>query len=154
VDTNILIRSVDATDTNHHTARQALRSLAAGGAVLCITPQNLIEFWAVATRPTINNGLGLSVPQVATEIANFQAAFHLVPDTPVIFMEWARIATRHGVIGKQVHDARIVAAMKAHGITHMLTFNTSHFNRYAAALPHGEGIAVVDPNSAPRMPTT
>lgn len=36
----------------------------------------------------------------------------------------------HSVTGAKVHDARIVAAMKAHGIDHLLTFNTNDFKRY------------------------
>ena len=30
-------------------------------------------------------------------------------------------------MGKRTHDARIIAAMLAHGITHLLTFNPSDF---------------------------
>lgn len=44
------------------------------------------------------------------------------------------------VSGVQVHDARLVAAMQAHNITHILTFNTSDFTRYASL-----GIVPVDP---------
>jgi predicted nucleic acid-binding protein len=40
----------------------------------------------------------------------------------------------------QVHDARLVASMKANGVTHILTFNISDFARYEV-----EGIVVVDP---------
>lgn len=47
---------------------------------------------------------------------------------------------------KQVHDARLVALMQAHGITHILTLNGSDFTRYP-------GITPVDPASlAPPPP--
>ncbi len=46
----------------------------------------------------------------------------------------------YGVSGVQVHDARLVAAMISHGATHILTFNTADFARYAP-----EGIMAVDP---------
>ncbi len=29
--------------------------------------------------------------------------------------------------GKQVHDVRLVAVMKEHGVTHLLTFNVGNF---------------------------
>jgi len=35
------------------------------------------------------------------------------------------------VRGAKVHDARLVAAMLAHGLTHILTFNNRDFARYA-----------------------
>lgn len=34
------------------------------------------------------------------------------------------------VRGRQVYDARLVAVMLAHGITHILTFNGNHFRRF------------------------
>ncbi len=49
-----------------------------------------------------------------------------------------------GVIGKQVHDARLVAVCHIHTVTHVLTFNFSHFARMAT---FGPGIVVVDPAS-------
>ncbi|MBI4467987.1 MAG: hypothetical protein HY650_01555 [Acidobacteria bacterium] len=36
-----------------------------------------------------------------------------------------------GSAGKKTYDARLVTAMTVHGITHILTFNTDDFTRYA-----------------------
>ncbi len=36
------------------------------------------------------------------------------------------------VSGKNAHDARLVAVMKPHGITRILTFNAADFARYPA----------------------
>jgi hypothetical protein len=47
-----------------------------------------------------------------------------------------------GVVGKQVHDARLVAVCHAHGVSHLLTFNVGHFTRLAA---FGPGLVVLDP---------
>jgi len=38
-------------------------------------------------------------------------------------------------MGKPSHDARLVAAMLAHGVTHILTFNDTDFRRYAGITP-------------------
>lgn len=48
----------------------------------------------------------------------------------------------YGVSGVQVHDARLVAALLANGLTHILTFNASDFARYAPT-----GIVGVEPSS-------
>jgi len=37
----------------------------------------------------------------------------------------------HSVSGVKVQDAKIVAAMKAHNIQNLLTFNAKDFKRYA-----------------------
>jgi hypothetical protein len=49
-----------------------------------------------------------------------------------------------GVVGKQVHDARLVAVCHVHAVTHVLTFNVAHFARLAG---FGPGVVVVDPAS-------
>jgi hypothetical protein len=46
------------------------------------------------------------------------------------------------VIGKQVHDARLVAVCHVHQVTHLLTFNVAHLARLEA---FGPGLVVVDP---------
>ena len=51
-------------------------------------------------------------------------------DSDAIFPEWERLVVVHRVIGKQAHDARPVAAMLVHEVTHLLTFNTDDFKRY------------------------
>ena len=141
VDTNVLLRSVEVGHPMHAAARQALQHLTAAGATLFIAPQNLIEFWVVATRPVSANGLGLSPVQTAVEVGNFKTAFRLLPDTAAIFPHWERIVATYGVQGKQAHDARLVAVMKAHGIGQILTFDLGDFGPFAS----GESITVVDP---------
>jgi predicted nucleic acid-binding protein len=42
----------------------------------------------------------------------------------------------HEASGKASHDARLVAAMKVHGITHVLTFNVDDFKRYEISVLH------------------
>lgn len=62
--------------------------------------------------------------------------------TPAIYPAWKAIVGALGVVGKQVHDARLVAVCHAHGVTHLLTFNVAHFARLATAPP---GVTVIDP---------
>ena len=40
-----------------------------------------------------------------------------------------------GVVGKQVHDARLVAVCHVYGVSHLLTFNVTHFARLAGFAP-------------------
>jgi predicted nucleic acid-binding protein len=63
LDTNILLRYARTADPAFATVDTAINGLHASGEVLCVVPQNLYEFWAIATRPTASNRLGLSVPE-------------------------------------------------------------------------------------------
>jgi predicted nucleic acid-binding protein len=132
VDTNVLLRSIDDGHVAQPIAQKGLFALRDRGETLSIFPQNLIEFWAVATRPVANNGLGLNTAEAETELINLKKLFVLLPDTPDIFPEWERIVLQFKVSGNQAHDARLVAAMIVHDVSHLLTFNTSDFKRFTS----------------------
>ncbi|MBY0227659.1 MAG: PIN domain-containing protein [Gemmataceae bacterium] len=141
LDTNILIRLANKADAQHALADRAVDELARRGETLCLTPQVLIEFRSVATRPT-PRGLGLPAALADALVAGFEAKFKMLDDTAAIYPAWRLLVTTLGVLGRQVHDARLAAVCHAHGVTHILTFNFAHFNRFVA---HPPGLVVVDP---------
>ena len=130
VDTNVLLRSIDDGHVAQPISQNGLFALRDRGEILSIFQQNLVEFWAVATRPLANDGLGWSVDRAEQELASLKNLFVLMSDSDAIFPEWERLVVVHRVIGKQAHDARPVAAMLVHEVTHLLTFNTDDFKRY------------------------
>jgi predicted nucleic acid-binding protein len=140
VDTNILLRLCDRHHPLHATIRTAIRSLRSKGNKLQVAPQNCIEFRNVATRPSDRNGFGLTSDKVDGLLRLIERLFPIVPDVPVVYLEWRQLTTDFKVMGIQVHDARLVATMKVYGITHILTLNTVDFKRYASA-----GIVAVNP---------
>ena len=119
LDTNILLRLAQPHHPSSSVALRALRGLRIKNESLHITQQNIVEFWAVATRPIVANGLGISTEQAAAEIDALKRLFTLLPELPL-----------QAVSGKNVHDARMVAAMVVHGVESILTFNTQDFLRY------------------------
>jgi predicted nucleic acid-binding protein len=61
---------------------------------------------------------------------SFEDNLRLLPDGLAVHQEWRRLLVVHNVSGAQVHDARLVAAMKVHGVEQILTFNEKDFTRY------------------------
>jgi len=141
LDANVLLRWLETSDPRHTRVKAAIAALENQGHTLHITPQNVIEFWAVASRPTADNGFGWDLPRCDAAVPLLLASFEFLPDTPAIFDEWWRLVKVCGVSGVQVHDTRLVAVIKTHGLDGILTFNTRHFRRFEI----GEGIAVIDP---------
>jgi predicted nucleic acid-binding protein len=131
VDTNILLRSVELTHPMNPIAQNAIDSLRLSGEQLHIVPQNLIEFWNVFTRPVERNGLGRTPFEAEIEVNRLKRLFPLLLDTPAIYQHWENLAIAYQIVGINVHDARLVAAMIIHGLTHILTFNTDDFKRYS-----------------------
>ena len=138
LDTSTLLRTLQIRHPHYPIATRALEILPQQGRELHIVPQNLIELWVVATRPVEKNGLGMSPSSAQAELARLKAMFVLLPETPAIYPVWESLVTKHQVSGKSAHDARLVAAMKVHGLTAILTFDTSGFSRYS-------DIEVLDP---------
>jgi len=138
VDSNILLRSLHPEHPHYPIAQNALATLRVRIEPLCLAPQNLIEFWAVATRSRDDNGLGMTHARAAAEIEKLRRFFRLLPATPDIFEVWQRMVIALGITGKQTHDAHLVAVMEVYSVTSILTFNTGHFKRFP-------GITVLDP---------
>jgi len=141
IDTNLLLRRAEPGHAEHETAIESLVRLRLTGVALQVTPQNIAEFWSVATRPIANNGLGLSIAFALAEVDRIERLFVLLPDTPAIYETWKRLVVEYGVSDSKVFDARLVAAMQVHGVDRILTFNISDFMRY--------GIDVMHPSAVP-----
>jgi predicted nucleic acid-binding protein len=130
IDTNVLCRLADKGNPLHSAAETAITKLGENGHELCLVPQVLYEYWVVVTRPVSDNGLGMATTDVAQAIDLWIDLFTLFRDERGVFSVWRELVKQHNVKGKNAHDARLVAAMKRHGLQHLLTFNVSDFQRY------------------------
>lgn len=142
LDTNLLTRMTRSLDPQSGFARGAIQTLLGRRERLIVVPQNLYEFWAVATRPpgappAGSNGLGMSPAQAAHWLRFFQRRFSLLPDREELSRLWQTLVEAHGITGFRAHDVRLVAAMQSYGIAQLLTFNGTHFR--------GLPITVLDP---------
>ncbi|MDG2991341.1 type II toxin-antitoxin system VapC family toxin [Candidatus Synechococcus calcipolaris G9] len=127
LDTNVVMRFCNSSDVQHKLATDAVSPLLMQSDECFLVAQVIIEFWAVATRPPQVNGLGWSVEQTRSTIDQLLDRFPSLEESPQLFPTWLNLVTTHRVMGKRTHDARIIAAILANGITHLLTFNPSDF---------------------------
>lgn len=132
LDTNLLVRVTNSADAGCFVARQAIHNLLTQRERLIIVPQNLYEFWSVATRkpgasPAGQNGLGMTIEQASQWLGFFQRRFTLLPDRDDLPARWHDLVKSLGIRGFRSHDARLVAAMQCYGIARFLTFNGADF---------------------------
>ncbi len=121
-DTNLLLYSAQPDDPRFSEATGFILNSLARGEQLVVSSQNLAEFWNVATRPLERNGFGFSVSRADADL-----------DYP---LESIAVLLQHEVQGVQVHDARLVAGMKAYGIGHVATYNGKDFTRHTGVTVH------------------
>jgi predicted nucleic acid-binding protein len=131
LDTNVIVRAAQPSLPVWPEIDQALTTLIRQGFALCVVPQNLYEFWVVATRPSAQNGFGLSAQDAKSLIESCLTKLILLRDERGVFDYWMSLVDRHAVLGKNAHDARLVAAMQRHSITNLLTMNKSDFVRFS-----------------------
>ena len=140
MDTNILLGAAHRVDARYSIVQEAVHKLWANEHELRTTSQNFAEFWNVSTRPTDRNGFGQKPVEANNLLRDLELLFPLLPDSPTVYPVWRRLVVKYEVSGVQVHDARLVAAMIAHNVTHILTFNIRDFERYKS-----ERIVAVNP---------
>jgi predicted nucleic acid-binding protein len=127
LDTNILLRASDPNSSSYNLVMESVATIMRQGGECLITPQVLIEFWVVATRPVDVNGLGWTVLETEREINQILSQFILIEETSEIFPTWLRLVAQYQIKGKRTHDIRLIAVMKANHITHLLTLNPEDF---------------------------
>lgn len=130
IDSNILLREAEPSHPMHADAVAALGKLLTHGATLHLVSQIFYELWVALTRPIAVNGLGKTPAEAGTMISAWERRFTVLDDTPAVRTNWFHLVTSYAVSGKNAHDARLVAAMLTHGLTHLLTFNDADFVRF------------------------
>jgi predicted nucleic acid-binding protein len=139
IDTNILLRSVQPSNPMHPSAVRALEILMEREEALVVTLQNVVEFWNVATRPIVNNGLGFTIEEAREEIVKIEGFFKVLYENEASYAAWKTLVITNRVNGVQVHDARLAAVMTTYGVSQIVTFNVKDFTRFS-------GIEMVHPD--------
>lgn len=131
IDTNIFLRAAKRNDPDRPLVLEAIRKLRANNEDLCYTTQVLVEFWNVSTRPTTaRGGLGHALQVTERKARLIEKNFRLLPESLATHQEWRRLVSTHSVEGVQVHDTMLAAVMIVYGVTHIVTFNKAHFERF------------------------
>ena len=96
IDTNVLLRRLESLHDHHRQAVDATARLVESAEPVHVTPQNIADFWAAATRPVARNGLGLSLATTVAEIDRIERVFAFLPNHPAIYEHWRRLVRRMG----------------------------------------------------------
>jgi len=142
LDSNILLRWVKPDHNEYPLVVSAIEAILRRDGELCYTSQNVGEFWNTCTRPLDRNGYALSPQETDRRAKFFEEKLRLLPDSLAVHEEWRKLLVTYGVSGVQVHDARLAAAMRVHGVKRILTFNDRDFARYT-------DIEAIHPRAAP-----
>ena len=131
LDTNILTTAKQPQRPLYNQVTNQLTQFIRQKRELIICPQNIYEFYAVATRPLSQNGFGYSGEDTMKEVQDLLGTYTFLNDPADLFINWQQLIHRYKPLGKTAHDAKLVAFMKGHEIQEIYTLNPGDFNSYA-----------------------
>jgi len=134
VDTNVLLSVTAPLRTLHRSALTVLNDWPNQGFILATSTQVLREYLAVATRPVEANGLGLGAGDALANVKAFRGRLRLLVDTEPSWDRLQALVATYGCLGKQIHDANVVATALSSGVTKLVTANIGHFTRFATEI--------------------
>lgn len=122
VDTNILVYAHREDSPWHAPARERVTELAEGRSAWALPWPCLHEFVAIVTHPRIYappTPLRTALDQVAAWLES--PSLVLLAEQDGYWPQLAELARRGRIAGPQVHDARIAALCRLHGVREMWT---------------------------------
>lgn len=131
VDTNILVYSHREDSPFHEAAFRGIAELAEGAAAWAIPWPSIHEFLAIVTHPRIYNPptpLGRALEQVDAWLDS--PTLVLLGESQTHWPVLRSLAQRGRIVGPQLHDARIVALCKQHGVRELWSADRD-FTRFA-----------------------
>ncbi len=131
VDTNILVYAHRADSPWHGAAESCVRKLAEGRSAWSIPWPCLHEFLAIVTHPRIYTPptpLSRAIAQVDAWLE--APGLVLLAEAGAYWPELRRLLSAGRVIGGRVHDARIAALYRLHGIQELWSADRD-FSRFA-----------------------
>lgn len=128
VDTNVLVAAFDEARPGHLPARTLIES---DPRELCVAGQSHREFLDVLTRPRADNGYGLAGAAAVMVWNDHTATMQVLDGDARTRARFAGLIGADRALGKQVHDANLVAVAVEHGAAALITANRRHFERFA-----------------------
>lgn len=133
IDTNILLRSIHQTMPQHTDTRQLVERYSNNGYALWISRQVIREYLVQVTRTGVL-AVPLTMQQSGQRVDDIAQLYHIADDTHDVTQMLKSLMQQFPTVGKQVHDANIVATMLVYGIDTLLTLNVADFQRFSSKI--------------------
>jgi predicted nucleic acid-binding protein len=133
IDTNVLVYATIPASPFHAPAITALHRLALAKDDAWISRQVLREYLVQLTRPGVLP-MPLAGQLAVAQVSALMALYRVADETAQVTNELQTLIGNGLALGKQVHDANIVATCLANSIPRLLTHNIADFKRYASMI--------------------
>jgi uncharacterized protein len=134
IDTNILVYATRESVPHHTAAFRVLRTLAEGQLPWAIPAHCLIEYSAVVTNRRIYSP-ATTFEDAVSQIQNWMMSpsLRVLSENAQFWRHYAEIGKAANASGGHLHDVRIAAVCRAHGVTEIWTADRN-FSRFPGLL--------------------
>lgn len=131
LDSNALIYAMEKGSSRYEETRHFLERLSKNGYGFCITEQIVREVLVVFTQPRfVKKPLN---PNQAKQLGmQLLYQFVFLPSNNYSRLFLLESVEKYSLAGRKIHDANIVAVMRAHGVKKIFTFNQKDFSNFEA----------------------
>jgi predicted nucleic acid-binding protein len=133
VDTNVLLYAHLNRSPMHAPARTRMEELEAAGAELWISRQTIREFLQATTTPGVLTG-AVPMPALLDDVRHMLGRFRIAEEGSQATEQLLFLLSSIPITGKQIHDAALVATMRANQIDRLLTHNATDFARFGSVI--------------------
>lgn len=133
VDTNVLLRAIHHTLPNHLETNTLIYQMWDDDVELWISRQVIREYLVQVTHPNTFR-VPETLAEIMEDIANIRSLFRIVDETRETTDQLLKLLQKYPTVGKQIHDANIVATMMVNGIDTLLTINVADMKRFSAEI--------------------
>lgn len=127
VDTNILVYAQNEDDPRHRAAKRIVDDILDGKVGSVVTPQNILEFYAVVTdKRRVPQPLSSKKALATCDLLMSGSAFRVVFPTITTLATWQRLMKKDG-IGQAVWDLFLAATLLSNGVSTLVTENVDDF---------------------------
>lgn len=127
LDTNVLLAALVPSRPSHAAAIRVLDGALGQGHV---NGQVLREMLVVSTRPVEVNGLGQDLAIALRNVGLILRRVRFLAEGREVPTRLRALIDESACLGKQIHDANVVATMLVHGVPTLVTGNPKHFARF------------------------
>ena len=129
LDTNILIYAKLEKSIFHEAVVAKLDEMLAEGFEFWISRKVIREYLACITREDSLKQI-LTSELIQKDISEFQENFKVADENDLVTEMLLDLYNQEMIIGKQTHDANIVATMRTYEIEYLYTYNVDDFKRF------------------------
>lgn len=130
VDTNVLLRATIHSFPNFDQVKAIVSACIEQNDALYISRQVVREYFNQVTRPQTFMQ-PMQPAEIPLQYHKLKAVFTIVDETERVGDRLIDLLQTHPIVGKQIHDANIVATMLVYDVKFLLTINYQDFKRFS-----------------------